>query len=676
MHRGSLAGLLLCTLLLVVGVNVVVARPLAREICFPDQVPDCLPDPFAAYWEGNGGLPVFGYPIGPAAEAWSAEANRSLLTQWTERNRLESHPENAAPYNILLGRMGAERLVQLGQDPLGEGREAGPQAGCLWFEETGHNVCDQAAGLGFKSYWESHGLADPRMDSYQRSLALFGLPLTTARMEVNADDGQSYLTQWFERARFEWHPDKPDEFKVLLGLLGHELRAGGEPVATRPTATPGSETPNPTPSPDAPARPALSPVGGEINRGQVSNTARPAREAGVQWIRYNGILWSEVEATQGVRDWSSLAEVEAELRLLGEQNLTPVVIVRNTPEWARKVPGRACSAPTPEALDDFAGFMRDLVERYSAAPYNVRYWELGNEPDVDPSLVGEDLPFGCWGDKNDPYYGGGYYADILKQVYPAIKGADPNAQLIVGGLLLDCDPSNPPQGKDCTPGKFFEGMLRNGGGAVFDMVGYHAYTYWTGAQEDWDRNQASWKHRGGSLVGKLSFLREVMAQYGVNKPLLANEIGLLCYGDQSLCLAGSFRNDQSIYLLRTYIRAAANATSGAWYTLNAPGWRLGGLVGRRNDTAPAYQTLSVVGNLLNGAEYTGMLADGSSGLEGYAFRKGSTQYQVYWTNDGGNASVPLPANVRALYDKAGQSTAPGTGALTVSFEPVIVEIQP
>ncbi len=31
------------------------------------------------------------------------------------------------------------------------------------------------------------------------------------------------LTQWFERARFEYHPSKPPEFKVLLGLLGDEM---------------------------------------------------------------------------------------------------------------------------------------------------------------------------------------------------------------------------------------------------------------------------------------------------------------------------------------------------------------------------------------------------------------------------------------------------------------------
>ena len=33
--------------------------------------------------------------------------------------------------------------------------------------------------------------------------------------------------QWFERARFEWHPGVwPERYDVLLGLLGRELTAG------------------------------------------------------------------------------------------------------------------------------------------------------------------------------------------------------------------------------------------------------------------------------------------------------------------------------------------------------------------------------------------------------------------------------------------------------------------
>ncbi|HZG67583.1 MAG TPA: hypothetical protein VEZ12_12620, partial [Herpetosiphonaceae bacterium] len=67
--------------------------------------------------------------------------------------------------------------------------------------------------------------------SLEESLALSGLPLTEARMETNAA-GDTVLTQWFERARLEWHPNNPDPYKVLLGLLGVELRGHVPPLKT------------------------------------------------------------------------------------------------------------------------------------------------------------------------------------------------------------------------------------------------------------------------------------------------------------------------------------------------------------------------------------------------------------------------------------------------------------
>ncbi|HMO60222.1 MAG TPA: hypothetical protein PKC19_22950, partial [Roseiflexaceae bacterium] len=54
-------------------------------------------------------------------------------------------------------------------------------------------------------------------------LALFGLPLSPAAMETNPTDGRQYLTQHFERARFEYHPENiGTPYVVLLGLLGRE----------------------------------------------------------------------------------------------------------------------------------------------------------------------------------------------------------------------------------------------------------------------------------------------------------------------------------------------------------------------------------------------------------------------------------------------------------------------
>ncbi|NJM08472.1 hypothetical protein HC891_23255, partial [Candidatus Gracilibacteria bacterium] len=103
------------------------------------------------------------------------DSTTPLAQQWTERNRLEFHPDEPAPYNILLGRMGAERLAQLGRSPLDdEPREDGPKDGCRWFPATSINVCDQADGLGFKSYWERNGLQLPGLNAVERSLALFG----------------------------------------------------------------------------------------------------------------------------------------------------------------------------------------------------------------------------------------------------------------------------------------------------------------------------------------------------------------------------------------------------------------------------------------------------------------------------------------------------------------------
>lgn len=204
--------------------------------CFP-ETRHCFSGRFETYWDRNGALAVFGLPLTTTADELNRDAGKYYRTQWFERNRFEVHPENAAPYDVLLGRLGDDRLRQLGVNWRSRPRESGAKAGCLWFEQTGRNVCNQNGSAGFASYWRAHGLQDPRLDTYGRSLALFGLPLTDARMEKNAS-GDTVLTQWFERARFEWHPDNPAEFKVLLGLLGSELRADADRqdkrAATRP----------------------------------------------------------------------------------------------------------------------------------------------------------------------------------------------------------------------------------------------------------------------------------------------------------------------------------------------------------------------------------------------------------------------------------------------------------
>lgn len=207
------------------------AQPVAAaERCFP-ETGQCIDGRFREYWEENGGLPVFGLPTTAPDSEPNADTGERYNTQWFERNRFEYHLENQRPYDVLLGRLGDDRLKQLDRDWQAAPRDSGAQPGCLWFEQTARNVCDQANGLGFKSYWQSRGLEfDGRPGtSYEESLALFGLPLTAPQMETNAS-GDTVLTQWFERARFEWHLNNPDQFKVLLGLLGAEVRPQPQPL--------------------------------------------------------------------------------------------------------------------------------------------------------------------------------------------------------------------------------------------------------------------------------------------------------------------------------------------------------------------------------------------------------------------------------------------------------------
>lgn len=244
---------ILLALAFVFGVVALPRTASAKELCFAGKTEYCLNDPFSGYWENNGGLPVFGYPITAAAPEQNRDTGQTYNTQWVERNRMEVHPENAGtPYEILLGLLGKDRLAQIGRNWQAEPREAGPKAGCLWFEQTGHNVCNNSGNLGFKTYWETHGLKISGLDNYARSLQLFGLPLTEPKMETNSS-GDTVLTQWFERARFEWHPNNPDEYKVLLGLLGKEVRSGNTPPPP-PPSDPCASTPDPVSARVRPAK--------------------------------------------------------------------------------------------------------------------------------------------------------------------------------------------------------------------------------------------------------------------------------------------------------------------------------------------------------------------------------------------------------------------------------------
>ncbi|MCY4436099.1 MAG: hypothetical protein OXE05_02040 [Chloroflexi bacterium] len=148
---------------------------------------------FKKYFEERGGLEIFGYPITPEIQ------ENGFTVQYFQRARYEYHPEHAGTrYEVQLGLLG---------DILTSGRDF-PKAipvptteNQRYFPETGHVVSGT-----FLRFYNSRG-----------GLDIFGYPIS----EVIQENGRS--VQYFQRSRFEYHPQLPEQYQITLGLLGEEL---------------------------------------------------------------------------------------------------------------------------------------------------------------------------------------------------------------------------------------------------------------------------------------------------------------------------------------------------------------------------------------------------------------------------------------------------------------------
>jgi hypothetical protein len=392
-----------------------------------------------------------------------------------------------------------------------------------------------------------------------------------------------------------------------------------------------------------------------------------ALDAGVHWVRTSAFRWDKIEPVRTeppTYHWDEVAEQQ--LRNAADNGLEVIGIIHFTPDWAQKVPGSYCGPIKDEHLDEFAQFLQELVARYSVAPYNVRYWELGNEPDVDPSQVSSNQGYGCWGDESDPYYGGRYYATMLKKAYPAIKAMDPSARVLIGGLLLD----RPFGGLDTSP-YFLEGILLGGGGPYFDVMSFHAYTFYDGSLGR--MGHAEWLNSPTVMPAKVAFLRNVLTQYGYgDKALMNTEAALLCVDPTVDCL-----ETQAVYIPRVYAEALALGLDAQVYfaMINEP-WRHTGLLLPDLTPKPAYYAYQTAAGFLSAVYYEGPASGYPPGIEGYTFHQyGQIAYvDVIWSADGTAKSVTVPTGATA-YDHYGGIIA-GSGTIQVDYSPVYMQRHP
>lgn len=205
--------LIISTVLLIV-LNTVNVQPQTNKRCF-SETGHCISGRILEFWAQNGGASIFGYPLGPLQEEF-IEGKR-LKVQWFEHSRLDLHPGNPRPKDILVGRLGIEQLESSNRDVVILPGVDQPKKGCQFFEDTGYNLCPP-----FLKYWKNNGieLSGVSGTSDEESLALFGKPISKVKIETI--DSKSYTVQWFERARLQYlSENQPPE--ILLGALGSEL---------------------------------------------------------------------------------------------------------------------------------------------------------------------------------------------------------------------------------------------------------------------------------------------------------------------------------------------------------------------------------------------------------------------------------------------------------------------
>ncbi len=158
-------------------------------------------DKIKRFYDRNGGLDIFGLPLTEVFE------EDGLKVQYFERARFELHPELPPEFYVSLTHIGRWVAGNQTEGPFQwVGQSADP--GRMFFPESGHTL-----GGAFRGYWEGRG-----------GLPVFGYPISEEFTEINPNDGKSYMVQYFERARFEYHPENAGTpYEVQLGQLGRQV---------------------------------------------------------------------------------------------------------------------------------------------------------------------------------------------------------------------------------------------------------------------------------------------------------------------------------------------------------------------------------------------------------------------------------------------------------------------
>ncbi len=172
-----------------------------------------------------------------------------------------------------------------------------------------------------------------------------------------------------------------------------------------------------------------------------------ARAAGGNFVVFV-FKWADIEPTPGYYYWEA---PDAAMRAAAYHGVEMIARLDHPPDWALDP-----ASPTPWNLDAYADFAGLLAERYGDRLGAVI---IGNEPNLSLEWNGEKPDSAA-------------YVELLKKLYPAIKGSSPDLPVAMAGLAFTEGDLENVNDLD-----YLRAVYAAGGQDYFDILAIHPYGF-------------------------------------------------------------------------------------------------------------------------------------------------------------------------------------------------------
>jgi hypothetical protein len=265
--------------------------------------------------------------------------------------------------------------------------------------------------------------------------------------------------------------------------------------------------------------------------------------------------WDGIEGEKDVYDW--LFWDEFVTTAVDSFGITLIPYICYTPLWNSTTddPNNAWHYP-PKDYDEFGEFVFDLVSKYKD---KIKTWEIWNEPDIWIFWAGDHAGF----------------AKMLEVGSKAVRRADPEAKVVMGGLAHDPE--------------WLETLFRDYDVSRYiDIVNIHNY------YETWA------DHPMEDIVGYVNEVDRIVSEYGDGQPIWMAEVGYSTFRNGSYVSDGysayyEYEHTpeyQAVDLVRriTSVLSTEKLSAVAWYEIKDldPGSETIGDFGNNGNLGVAY----------------------------------------------------------------------------------------